>query len=59
VIEETELLYSTTRFVSQWRCATGVSSGASQSEKQAGEQKKSKAGDQLQGRKKQFKGKDK
>ncbi len=30
VIEETELLYSTTRFVPQWRCATGVSSGASQ-----------------------------
>ena len=60
VIEETDLLYSTTRFDSQWRGAKGVSSGASQSEKQAGEQKKSKGRQQVARQKKrQFKRKDK
>jgi hypothetical protein len=60
VIEETELLYSTTRFDSQWRGAKVVSSGASQSEDKRASRKKSKGRQQVAKQKqKQFERKDK
>jgi len=51
-MEETELLYSTTRFDSQWRGAKVVSSGASQSENKQASRKKSKGRQQVAKQKK-------